>query len=202
MYPKMYQMKSTLILASSNPGKISELRALLPSDTLLKSLDDIGWQGDIEEPFDTFAENAMHKASTIYRYCGLPTLADDSGLQVDALRGAPGVYSARYAGASADSQANMLKLLAELEGERERSARFVSVLACIGDHRAQTYEGTCEGYIAQEQMGEGGFGYDPIFIPQGYELTFGQLSKDIKNSLSHRAEAIAKFLSDYSSGSF
>lgn len=179
-----------LVLASNNAKKIAEIRALLPGIDLL-SLQDAGFTAEIPEPFDTFRKNAAHKAETIYRFCGLPTLADDSGLCVDALGGAPGVFSARYSGTPTDDRRNNEKLLAEMTGSTERSAYFTCVIALAGIG-AETlfFEGRMPGTIADSIAGAGGFGYDPLFIPEGETQTLAALPPSFKATHSHRARAL------------
>ncbi len=185
-----------IVFATSNPHKLTEVSDMLGADFLLRSLVDVGYDQEIAEPYDTFAKNAMIKARTIFGYTGLPTLADDSGLVVPALGGAPGVLSARYAGVPVDHEANMSKLLAALNGIQDRRAFFETVLAYVDNEGERLYRGVCEGTISDRRYGDGGFGYDPIFVPQGYEETFGTLGADTKNSLSHRAKAIDAFSRD------
>ncbi len=172
---------------------------MLGSDIEVVSLKDIGFTTDIPETGHTLEENAMQKADYIRRNYGLSVFADDTGLEVDALGGAPGVYSARYAsGAGHDSEANMAKLLAELGDNDNRKARFRTVIAMIltGEGQAadtvMTFEGIVNGSIIRERRGGEGFGYDPVFCPDGYEKTFAELGNDIKNQISHRARAVKK----------
>ncbi|HEY0172727.1 MAG TPA: RdgB/HAM1 family non-canonical purine NTP pyrophosphatase, partial [Pyrinomonadaceae bacterium] len=174
-----------------------ELSQLLSGAPLrLRLLSEFGGVAEAEETGTTFAENAVLKALHYSSHAGLLTLSDDSGLAVDALGGAPGVYSARYAGAGATYAERMAKLLAEVEaaGGADRRARFVCVIA-VADPSAgtiETFEGVCEGRIARAPRGTGGFGYDPLFVPEGYDKTFGELPLQVKHSLSHRALALAK----------
>ncbi len=189
-----------LVLASRNKKKIAEVEVLLahhiPGVRIL-SLDDIGFVGDIVEDGTTFEENALIKARTAATACGgrYATLADDSGLSVDALGGAPGVYSARYAGEGhndADNNALLLKNLADIPADR-RTARFVCTIAlCLPDGREFTVDGETEGRIIDDARGEGGFGYDPYFYYPPFAKTFSELSADEKNAISHRGKAIAK----------
>ncbi|MCR4401341.1 MAG: XTP/dITP diphosphatase [Firmicutes bacterium] len=193
---------SRLVLATKNPGKVEEMREILEAsglgDLQILSCADFPWVSDVEEDGETFVENAMKKALAVSKATGEVALADDSGLEVDALGGAPGVRSARFAGeylpagASRD-KANCDKLLSLLEGVpvRERTARFrcvVAVASPLGQMR--TAEGECAGTIAFEPRGSSGFGYDPIFVPEGYEATFGELGFEAKNQISHRARAL------------
>ena len=185
-----------LLVATNNKGKVRELSQLLSDFPLRLRL--LGEFSDIEEAAETgetFAENATIKALHYSAHTRLPTLSDDSGLVVDALGGAPGVRSARYAGREATYAERMSKLLGELDatGDEERRARFVCVIAVAAPSAGtlHTFEGACEGRIARAPRGTGGFGYDPIFIPDGHDRTFGELPAEVKQTLSHRARALA-----------
>jgi XTP/dITP diphosphohydrolase len=188
---------SELLVATNNAGKVRELSRLLADLPLrlrfLSELEDIP---EVEETGTTFAENATLKALQYSKLSGMLTLSDDSGLSVDALGGAPGVYSARYAGAQATYAERIRKLLGELAatGDEERRARFVCVIAIANPSTGllDIFEGTCEGCIAHAPRGTGGFGYDPLFIPEGHEQTFGELPPEVKQFISHRARALAK----------
>lgn len=188
-----------LLLATNNPGKIEEMRGLLVDlPVKLRSLDEFP---QIIEPIEsgaTFEENARLKAQYYSLKTGLPALADDSGLEVEALGGAPGIYSARYAGENASSLERIEKLLKEIDGvaQPSRIARFVAVMALTNSEGevTQIAEGICNGTIAEMPRGTGGFGYDPVFVPAGYNLTFGELPSTIKDSISHRSLAIAKII--------
>ena len=190
-------MTKRLVIATHNKGKTAEIRTLLGDVGLrggltLLSLDQFRNVGEAAEDADTYSGNAAAKASYYARMTGEWVLADDSGLEVQALGGAPGVLSARYAGPNASDSERRLKLLTELTGVDDRRARFVCS-AAIADSNGQivrTAEGFCEGIISHNPRGDSGFGYDPIFIPSGYDLTFGELSDEIKNQISHRAKAI------------
>lgn len=181
-----------LLVATRNRHKLDEIRALLglAAETLTSGLDYPDFD-DVEEDGDTFEANAVKKARVWAERTGAWCLADDSGLEVDALEGAPGVYSARYAGEPADYAANNRKLLAALDGVTDRRARFRCVMA-LADPKGhvQTVEGRCEGRIAEAERGTEGFGYDPLFIPEGHTLTFAELPPQTKNSLSHRGHAL------------
>lgn len=192
-------------MATNNRGKIKELSELLKDLPFqLKGLGDFQNIVEVEETGKTFAENAALKASLYSRQTNIWALSDDSGLEVEALNGAPGVFSARFGGANADDNEKITKLIDELNAANSdsRSARFVCAMA-IADQKGQiifTAEGICEGKIAAAPLGTNGFGYDPIFIPDGFEQTFGELSNDIKAEISHRARAITKiirFLRDF-----
>lgn len=185
-----------LLVATNNAGKVSELSQLLSDFPLrLRLLSDFAGVAEAEETGETFAENASLKALHYSTHSGLLTLSDDSGLSVAALGGAPGVRSARYAGRAATYAERMTQLLGEITatGDAERRARFVCVIA-VADPSAgtlHTFEGVCEGRIAHAPRGTGGFGYDPLFIPDGHDRTFGELPTEVKHTLSHRARALA-----------
>ena len=184
------------ILASGNKGKLREFREILePMGIEIVSQAEAGFDMDVEETGDTFEENAWLKASAICAAAGLPAVADDSGLCVDALGGAPGVYSARFGGGKSwtDEQKYMY-LLEKLVGVRDRRAKFVSCICCVfpgGD--VLRARGECPGHILEAPVGSGGFGYDPVFRPDGYEGSFASLGEDVKNRISHRARALAAF---------
>ena len=183
-----------LLIATNNAGKLRELRALLDVPGLeVVGLRDVPGAPEVEEDGDTFEANAIKKAVSLARFSGLWTLADDSGLEVDALGGEPGVRSARYAGEPSDTDANNRKLLAALAGEPHRHARFRCVLA-LASPAGETHcvSGACEGVITTEPRGDGGFGYDPVFQPDGYSQTFAELPIEVKNRISHRARALAE----------
>ena len=188
-----------LLVATNNKGKLAELGQMLASvDIELVSLADLDITEEVEETGTTFVENARLKASGYARMANLPAIADDSGLEVDALDRRPGVLSARYGGAETNFDEKMKMLLAELvsTGDTERRARFVCSIA-IADavgNIAHAVSSTCEGKIAPNKRGEGGFGYDPIFIPDGYEQTFGELERHVKLKISHRARAFYKIM--------
>jgi XTP/dITP diphosphohydrolase len=186
----------TLVFASRNRGKIREIRALLEGlPVSLLSLDDVPGAPEVEEDGDTFLQNALKKARTVARHAGCAALADDSGLTVQALGGAPGVHSARYAGEDADDGKNIHKLLREMEDvpEEGRSAAFRCVLVlCEPDGSWESFEGAWEGRIAREPDGDGGFGYDPVFFLPERGMTVARLSLEEKNRLSHRARAMGK----------
>lgn len=187
----------TIVFATNNAHKLEEIRQILGDRYDVRSLNDIGCHEDIPEDFDTLEENSRQKAEYIFRKYGLTCFADDTGLEVDALGGAPGVHSARYAeGTDHDSEANMRKLLRELGDNPNRTARFRTVITLIENDKTSLFVGVVEGRIAYEKSGTGGFGYDPIFIPEGYDQSFACLGADIKNTISHRARAVQK-LSDY-----
>ncbi len=183
-----------LIFATNNQNKINELQALLPKKIKIKSLAELHLDHiKLEETGDTFQENALQKAKAIYLQKGIPTFAEDSGLVVNSLGGAPGIYSARYAGEDGNDEANNKKLLESLEGVEDRSAYFIAVIALYDGEDVQYFEGRINGQIALAPKGESGFGYDPLFIPTGYENTFAELGFAEKNKISHRALALKKF---------
>lgn len=184
-----------LVFASNNAHKLDEVRRIMPSDIEVLSLSDIGFEAEIEETGTTLEENSAIKAEAVYQWildhghCSLDgVFADDTGLEIDALGGKPGVYTARWAGEPA---ANRKKALSELQGKTDRGAQFRTVITLIkvtGERLAVS--GIVRGRIAEEEYGNGGFGYDPVFIPEGYDKTFGELPAEIKNSISHRARAL------------
>ncbi|MGM0738862.1 MAG: RdgB/HAM1 family non-canonical purine NTP pyrophosphatase [Bacteroidota bacterium] len=198
------EQQRTLVLATGNPAKVRELNELFQGrGWRVRSLKEVAGDVDIEESGDTLEENAEIKARFAYEKTGLPALADDTGLEVDALGGRPGVRSARYAGPAADARQNRKKLLEELQAVTDpdrRSARFRTVLVYIGHAPTERYRyiGTCEGRILTEERGSGGFGYDPLFVPDGYEETFAEMDPVEKNRISHRGRALQKFLADMS----
>jgi XTP/dITP diphosphohydrolase len=188
-------MHKTIVLASRNKHKIEELRSTLaPLNIELKSTFDFPHLKEVVEDKPTLEGNALKKARYVFEETGLPALADDTGLEVDALDGRPGVYSARYAGESATYRDNVEKLLDELDrvDQKDRRARFRTVVAFVTDDENYTFEGICGGEIIREPRGDKGFGYDPVFLPDGYKQTFAELDAEIKNKISHRGRAIEK----------
>lgn len=200
-----------IVFATNNQHKLQEIRDILGSEFEIVSLKDIGCDVDIPETGNTLEENAMQKAQYVYDHYNLSCFADDTGLEVEALNGEPGVHSARYAeGTDHDSEANMAKLLSNLEGKDNRKARFRTVIAliqkqdvcpcgCTSIKKVNRFEGIVDGSIATEKHGTAGFGYDPIFVPEGYNKSFAELGESIKNGISHRARAVAnlaKFLKE------
>ena len=182
-----------LVFATNNKNKLSEIRDILGKEIEVLSLKDISCDVDIPETADTLEGNSMQKAEYIYNNYGMNVFADDTGLEVDALNGEPGVYSARYAGGEGhDSEANMKKLLSKLNGVTNRKARFRTSVALILDGERYSFEGIVNGEILTEKSGTEGFGYDPIFKPDGYDKSFAELGIEIKNKISHRANAIKK----------
>ena len=185
-----------LVFATNNKHKLDEIRAILGDKIELLSLNDINCHDDIPETADTLQGNALIKARYIYDKFGVNCFADDTGLEVDSLGGEPGVYSARYAGEECDPKANMNKLLDNLTGKTDRNAQFRTVIALIIDGEEKLFEGNVKGIISNEKMGDAGFGYDPIFIPEGFSESFAQMDSRTKNSISHRYRA-TKQLSEY-----
>lgn len=197
-----------IVFATNNQHKLQEIRDILGSEFEIVSLKDIGCDVDIPETGNTLEENAMQKAQYVYDHYNLSCFADDTGLEVEALNGEPGVHSARYAeGTDHDSEANMAKLLRNLEGKDNRKARFRTVIAliqkqdvcpcgCTSIKKVNRFEGIVDGSIATEKHGTAGFGYDSIFVPEGYDKSFAELGESIKNGISHRARAVAK-LAEY-----
>ena len=188
-----------IVFATNNKHKLSEIRDILGNEIEVLSLDEINCHADIPETSDTLEGNALQKAHYVYDNYHISCFADDTGLEVDALGGEPGIYSARYAGNNHDSEANMTKLLAKLGDNKNRKARFRTVIALILDGKnveEKIFEGIVEGSIIKERRGGEGFGYDPIFQPEGYNHTFAELGSDIKNKISHRARATAKLVDE------
>ena len=184
-----------IILATQNEHKVCEIQAALPEGVLLTSLKTIGWSRPLEETGNTFQENALQKAMAVYIETGISVLADDSGLVVNALKGAPGVFSARYAGEPSDDARNRQKLLDEMRGVTDRKAHFVTVLAFVVEGKAHFFTGEVHGELENQERGQNGFGYDALFVPSnGTGLTFAEMSSDEKNAVSHRTQALNLFL--------
>ena len=181
-----------IVFATNNQHKLDEVQKITAGHTEIVSLAAIDCHDDIPETADTLEGNALQKARYIKDKFGYDCFADDTGLEVEALNNAPGVYSARYAGPGHDSEANMKKLLREMEGMENRKARFRTVIALILNGEVHQFEGTVEGHILREKRGSSGFGYDPVFVPEGYTESFAELGEDIKNQISHRARAVQK----------
>lgn len=194
-------MKRKLVFATNNMHKLEEVSKIVGDNLEIVSLNDIDCHDDIPETADTLEGNALLKARYIKEHYGLDCFADDTGLEVEALDNAPGVYSARYAGPGHDAQANMRKLLRELEGIENRRARFRTVIALLLNDKEYVFDGVINGIITPDKRGDSGFGYDPVFLPDNYTETFAELGDDIKNKISHRALAVhklAEFLSTLS----
>ena len=185
-------MKKKLVFVTNNAHKLEEIAFILGDKIELLSLKDIHCQADIPETADTLEGNAIQKAEYIHQHYGMDCFADDTGLEVEALNGAPGIYSARYAGEGHDSEANMKKLLENMQDKENRKAQFRTAICLIMDGETHLFEGIVKGEIIKEKKGGAGFGYDPIFVPEGYDLTFAELGNDIKNTISHRAKAVEK----------
>lgn len=189
-------MKMDLIFATHNRHKVSEVQAMLPAGIHVRSLSDLGCDEDIPETADTLQGNALQKAQFVHERYNCNCFADDTGLEIDALDGRPGVYSARYAGEGCSFDDNVRKVLAELENVplAQRTARFRTVVALILDGRTYFFEGKVEGLMTLERHGVEGFGYDPIFLPEGYGQTFAEMDASEKNRISHRGRAMAKMV--------
>ena len=187
-----------IVFATNNAHKLSEIRQILGDSVEVLSLADIGCHVDIPETADTLEGNALQKAQHVVDHYHISCFADDTGLEVDALNGEPGIYSARYAGEGHDSEANMTKLLNKLGENNNRKARFRTVIALLlvkGDEIEQhLFEGIVNGTIIRERKGTAGFGYDPIFQPDGYDATFAEMGNEMKNTISHRAKAVRKLV--------
>jgi XTP/dITP diphosphohydrolase len=183
-----------LVFASHNKNKLMEVKSLIPSSLNLKDLSDIGCHEEIPETGTTIRENALIKARYVFEHFRINCFSDDSGLEVEALDGAPGVYSARYAGDHKSTGDNNTKLLQELKNKTNRKARFVTVIALIIDGKEYVFEGEIRGTIAFEPRGKNGFGYDPLFIPTGHRSTFAEMDAELKNTISHRAIAVQKLV--------
>ncbi|MBR5665957.1 MAG: non-canonical purine NTP diphosphatase [Bacteroidales bacterium] len=189
-------MKMDLIFATHNRHKVSEVQAMLPAGIHVRSLSDLGCDEDIPETADTLQGNALQKAQFVHERYHCNCFADDTGLEIDALDGRPGVYSARYAGEGCSFDDNVRKVLAELENVplEQRTARFRTVIALILDGRTYFFEGKVEGLMTLERHGVEGFGYDPIFLPEGYGQTFAEMDASEKNRISHRGRAMAQMV--------
>ena len=183
-----------IVFATRNPNKIKEVAAMLSDKVTLIGLDEIGCEEELPETTDTIPGNALQKANYVKKHFNYNCFAEDTGLEVEALNGEPGVHTAYYAGPERDAIANMAKVLSGLENKQNRKARFRTVIALILNDQTYTFEGIVNGKIAFSPQGDGGFGYDPIFIPEGYEQSFGELDKEVKNKISHRARAVEKLI--------
>ena len=183
-----------LVFATNNPNKLSEIRDLVPTGIEILSLKDINCNEELAETNPTLEENALQKAKYVFDNYGYNCFADDTGLEIDALNGEPGVYSARYDGEDCKAEDNMRKVLEKLEGNINRTAKFRTVIALIIDGTQTLFEGECRGEITKTKSGVDGFGYDPIFKPKGYEITFAEMTKNEKGKISHRGKAVEKLL--------
>lgn len=183
-----------LVFVTNNPHKLKEINKIIGDEFRILSLSDIGCREDIPEDAATIEENASFKAWYVYNKYGRDCFADDTGLEIDALDGRPGVKSARYAGEDCIPENNIRKVLNELEGKKDRKARFRTVISLIRKGAEVQFEGIVEGVILQEKRGKEGFGYDPVFLPEGYELSFAEMPLEEKNRISHRALATRKLI--------
>jgi len=193
-------MNNTLIFATNNQHKVDEIRTVLKNSFTIITLKEAGIDIDIPEPHDTLEANATEKSQTIHLLTGKDCFSEDTGLEVAALNGEPGVKSARYAGEGRDFQQNIDKLLENLKDKTNRKARFRTIISLIMDHQEQVFEGICEGRIVDDQQGNKGFGYDPVFMPDGADKTFAEMTMEEKNAFSHRRKAtdqLIAFLNHY-----
>ncbi len=190
-----------IVFATANVHKLKEVREMLGDGFKIVSLTDIDFHEDIPETGDTLEENASIKSHYILDRYNIDCFADDTGLEVDALGGAPGVYSARYAGENATYDDNVNKLLSELNGVTQREARFRTVISLLLDGKEYFFDGSVEGHIIDHKLGSGGFGYDPVFIPDGFDKTFSEMAPETKNAISHRGRAIRR-LADFLKSNF
>lgn len=186
--------KKKIVFATNNHHKLSEISRMLGDEFEILSLQDIDCHEELPETHDTLDGNAIEKAMYVYDKYGLTTFADDTGLEVDSLNGDPGVYSARYAGEGKKPIDNIVKLLGEMEGMENRKARFRTVIAYVEEGKTSLFEGKVEGFILTELHGNGGFGYDPVFQPEGFDISFAEMDPDDKNRISHRGNAFRKFV--------
>lgn len=183
-----------IVFATNNKHKLDEIRSILKNKFNVVSLADIGYTEDIPETGDTLAENASLKSFTIYNKFNLDCFSDDTGLEIDALKGAPGVYSARYAGERASYDENVSRVLLELDGHENRTAAFSTVISLILNGKEYQFEGRIEGEITKQRKGKEGFGYDPVFKPTGFDVTFAEMDAETKNRISHRGLATEKLV--------
>ena len=189
-------MKSKILFGTNNKDKLREIQELVGESLQILSLADIALDMDVEETEDTLQGNATLKATSFFKASGIPCFSDDSGLEVDALGGRPGVYSARYAGENCSYQDNVDKMLMEMKGKENRRARFRTVISFFDGEHLHHFEGKAEGNITEEEKGKGGFGYDPIFVPLNEEKSFAEMSPEEKNAISHRGKAV-RMLADF-----
>lgn len=183
-----------IVFATNNKHKLAEISRMVPRTITLLGLSDISIFEDIPEDADNLADNALQKARFVHSRTGMNVFADDTGLEVEALNGRPGVYSARYAGEGCSFDDNMDKLLGEMASKENRNARFRTVIALILENKEYLFEGIANGRITREKAGKAGFGYDPVFIPEGMDLTFAEIEPDLKNRISHRGRATEKLI--------
>lgn len=189
----------TLVFATNNLNKLKEVQSIMPSHITLLSLSDIGCSEDIPETQATIEGNAIQKAEYLKANYGYDCFADDTGLEVDAINGKPGVFSARYAGPQRNAEDNMTKLLSELKNKPNRNAHFKTVIALHLNGELKTFTGICKGVITKTKQGEKGFGYDPIFKAEGYNETFAEISLEEKNTIGHRGKAVAQLINNLNS---
>lgn len=183
-----------LVFATNNSNKIKEIKSLLPGNFELLSLADIACNEEIPETSETIAGNAIQKAQYVYEKYGYNCFADDTGLEIESLNGEPGIYSARYAGEQRSANDNMDKVLSNLLGNNNRGAQFKTVIALIIDGKETLFEGIAKGEMTTKKSGQEGFGYDPIFQPEGYDITFSEMNLDEKNKISHRGKAVQQLI--------
>ena len=183
-----------LVFATNNSHKLREILEIAGESITILSLNDIGFEGDIPETQDTIEGNAVQKTRFLYKKMKMNCFADDTGLEIDALDGRPGVYSARYAGEGCNFDDNINKILEELTGIKNRKAKFRCIICLILDGKEYLFEGGIDGVITNERIGDGGFGYDPVFIPEGYQYTFAEIPAHLKNGISHRGRAMSKMI--------
>lgn len=183
-----------IVFATNNSNKLEEIRSKIPTSIRIKSLEEIGCFQEIPETGQTLRENAQQKSDFIQSNYKMNCFSDDTGLEIDALNGEPGVYSARYAGPQKNAEDNMNLVLEKLQGQQNRSARFKTIISLFLDGKQHFFEGVCEGEIRREKSGNEGFGYDPIFQPKGYEITFAEMSMEEKNRISHRGKAVDQLI--------
>ncbi len=186
--------KKDLVFVTNNQHKLREVKKAIEGVFNILSLSDIGFKGDIEEPYETLEENAMAKVDFIYNKYQCNCFADDTGLMINALNGAPGVYSARYAGENCTPKDNILKVMKELQGVSDRDAHFATVIALHLNDERHYFKGIAEGQISENYDNSEGFGYDPIFIPKGYDIPFSRFELSDKNKISHRGKAVKKLI--------
>jgi XTP/dITP diphosphohydrolase len=198
---RIKKLMMKIVFATNNKNKINELTQLIGHKINLCGLSDIGCEEELPETQDTIEGNALQKAKYVYDNYGHDCFADDTGLEVSALNGRPGVYSARYAGEGKSAEDNMQKLLEEMKGAQDRSARFKTVIALVVGGKKHLFEGIVNGRILEEKRGEKGFGYDPVFVPDGYEQAFAEMSMELKNEISHRGIAVRKLVEYLNSSS-
>lgn len=182
-----------ICFATNNAHKLAEVRMILGDQYVVQSLKEAGFEGDIPETHETLEENSLEKAAYVFQKIGIPVFSDDSGLEIQALSGRPGVHSAHYAG-TRDADANMNKVIQELDDKAERGAQFRTVITYYDGEESRQFEGIVSGRIAKSRTGADGFGYDPIFIPDGYDVSFAEMSAELKNSMSHRKRATEKLV--------